>query len=481
MTIHFLYGRRESLTAKSEAYKKAVRKYLEMLGFSQTTDSAVEGSFEDMIFHNPAIGPERKFVIEAKAEDLALTNFQFADELVRYFRLWQDGSPKGAFTFLLFVQAVKKPEEWEKLFGKDNAVAVGQWCKWYNSSAAKKNKHALSSQEIKEIGEFFFNSEVRVANSQRLEMAICEKEDKAAQSISRKAKELLSVVSKRTTPEMKKSTMIMNILPVELPANYHICQANTGNKTEIFEALKDKDIPPFVLKSRSRLMYSFVEFDKANPLIQFAVRKQNTEVTKELQQQNPGLCSEIVNVFLRRIVWNRGILRDKDSDISYYPMPEKTRKIRQVKGPSGKKQWVVKRYAYLQDTKYGKKGATNFYFHRGLMLDTPTYFGNSYIEISPRKYYTRDGSTPIRGEERKRLDLKFRNPQYDRASTRIRLMQFWKFILFEPEKSKAKPEEWLRSFKFGDFLEQKVDWCPNVIARTQTRLWDFGGVESACG
>ena len=391
-------------------------KNLEALGFSQTTDSAVEGSFEDMIFYNPTIAPGRRFVIEAKAEDLALPDFQFADELVRYFRLWQDGSTKGAFNFLLFVQAVKKPENWEELFSKkDNATAAGQWCKSYNASAAKKNKPVLSVQEIKEIGRFFFESEVKVANSQRLEMAICEKEDKAAQSISRKAKELLSVVSKRTSPEMKKSTIIMNILPVELPTHYYICQARTGNKTEIFEALKDKEIPPFVLKSRSRLMYSFLEFDKANPLIDFTVGQQTTALTKELQQQNPGLCSEIVNVFLRRIVYDRGILRDKESDISYYPIQENTKKVRQVKGPNGKKQWVAKRYAYLEDSKFGKKGETNFYFHRGLMLDTPTYFGNPYIEISPKKFYTKDGLTPMDGEKRKKLDLKFRNPQYDRA------------------------------------------------------------------
>ena len=482
MTIHFLYGRRESLTAKAEAYKKVVRKYLETLGFSQTTDSAIEGSFEDMVFYNQSIAPGRRFVLEAKAEDLALTDFRFAEEIVKYYKLWQDGSADGAFNFMFFAQAVKLPEKWESLFSeKDNQIAVNEWCKWYNSSAKKKSKQVLSGLEINEIGKFFFRSDVKVANSQRLEMAICEKEDKSAQSISRKAKELLSVVSKRTVPEMKKSTLIMNILPVALPAYYYVCQASTGNKNEIFEALKDKEIPPFVLKSKSRLMYSFLEFDKPNPLSEYTVGQQTTALTKELQQQNPGLCSEILNVFLRRIVYDRGILRDKESGISYYPMTEKTKKIRQVKGPNGKKQWVAKRYAYLQDSKYGKKGETNFYFHRGLILDTPTYFGNSYIEISPKKYYTSDGTTPMDGEKRKKLDLKFRNPKYDRANTRVRLMNFWKFILFEPEKSRAKPEAWLIQFKFGDFVTQKVDWSPNVIARTQTRLWDFGGAELACG
>src|SRR3989304_7279812 len=451
MTIHFLYGRRESLTAKSEAYKKSVRKYLESLGFSQTTDSAVEGSFEDMTFYNPTIAPGKRFLIEAKAEDLSLTNFKLADELVKYFRLWQSGS-NGGFKFYLFVQAVKEPEKWEAMFENNNTVPVNQWCKWYNASAAKKNKQGLSNQEMKEVARFFSECELTVANSQRLETAICEKEDKAAQSISRMAKELLSVVSKRTAPVMKKSTIIMNILPVELPINYYVCQASTGNKNEIFEALKDKDIPPFVLKSRSRLMYSIVQFDQANPLMQFAVGQQKVEITKTLQEQNPGLCSEIVNVFVRRIVWNRGMLRDKESNMSYFPLPEKAKKIRHVKGPNRRKQWVVKRYSYLEDSKYGKKGETNFFFHRGLKLEISTYFGNSYVEISPKKYYTKDGTTPIDGEARKRLDLNFRNPQYDRANTRMRLMRFWRFILFEPVKSKIKPESWLPMFNFGDFV-----------------------------
>jgi hypothetical protein len=480
MTIHFLYGRRESLTAKAEAYKKAVRKYLESLGFSQTTDSAVEGTFEDMTFYNPTIEPGRRFLIEAKAEDLSLTNFKLASELVKYFRLWL-GRSNGGFKFYFFAQAVKEPERWEALFSEENdAFAIKQWCKWYNSSASKKSKQGLSDHEIKEIGKFFAECKLIVANSQRLETAVCEKEDKATQSISRMSKELLSVVLKRTAPLMKKSNIIMNVLPVELPTKYYVCEANTGNKNEIFEALKDREIPPFVLKSRSCLMYSFIPFDQSNPLTQFAIGQQKAEITRNLQQKNPALCSEIVNVFLRRIVWNRGILRDKDSNISYFPMLEKTKKTRYVKGPNGKQQWVVKRYAYLEDTKYGKKGETNFFFHRGLMLETPTYFGKSYVEISPKKYYTRDGSTPIGGEERKRLDLHFRNPKYDRANTRIRLMRFWRFILFEPQKNKTKPENWLPLFNFGDFVTLKVDWSPNVIERTQTRLWDFGGHDKIC-
>ena len=57
MTIRFFFKRRESLTAKSEVYKKSVRAYLESEGYFQTTDSFIEGSFADMIFHNSSITP----------------------------------------------------------------------------------------------------------------------------------------------------------------------------------------------------------------------------------------------------------------------------------------------------------------------------------------------------------------------------------------------------------------------------------------
>lgn len=480
MTIHFLYGRRESLTAKSETYKKAVRKYLESLGFSQTTESGVEGTFEDMTFYNPTIEPGKRFLIEAKAEELSLTDFKLATELIKYFRLWLKASD-GGFKFWLFAQAVKKPEQWEAIFSENNDVAaVNKWCEWYNASAVKKNKQVLSNQEMERITRFFSECNLTVANSQRLEMAICEKEDKATQSMSRLAKELLAIVSKNTMPVMKKSTVVLNVCPIELPLNYYICQATTGNKNEIFEALRDKEIPPFILKSKSRLMYSFIQFDGTNPLSQFAIGQQKVEITNRLREENPGLCSEIVNVFLGRMIWNRGMLRDKSRDIWYFPMLEKNRKVRQVKGPNGKKQWVVKRYVHLKDTKYGQKGETSFFFHKGLKLRTQIYFGKSYIEILPKKYYTRDGSTPISGEERKRLDLHFRKPQFNRAKTQISLMRFWRFLLFEPEKNNIKPESWLPLFKFGDFVTVKANWSPSAIERTQTRLWDFGGAKPEC-
>jgi len=81
---------------------------------------------------------------------------------------------------------------------------------------------------------------------------------------------------------------------------------------------------------------------------------------------------------------------------------------------------------------------------------------------------------------RKRLDKNFRNPTWDRASNRIRLLRFWRFVLLEPQKNKVKPEPWLGMFKFGNFVSQKVDWYPDVLPRHQKRLWDVVGGRDKC-
>lgn len=218
-------------------------------------------------------------------------------------------------------------------------------------------------------------------------------------------------------------------------------------------------------------MISFVGFDEDNPLTEYAAGKQSIFKTSELQSNNPALCSELVNIHLRRIIWNRGIYRD--ADIFYFPMLDHTKEIRYVEDRKKKQRWIVKKYIHAEDSLYAKKGETNFFFHRGVEIATPTYWSTAYIEVTPRKYYTFDGSTPIEGEIRKRLDSKFRNPLFDRCRTRVGLMRLWKHVLFESSEYAVKPEKWFSAFRFGDFVKQVVDWRPEVIERDQTRALGF--------
>jgi len=479
VTIKFLYSRREALTGRSEAYKKAVRSYLESLGFSQTTDSFVEGTFEDMTFYNPTIAPGREFAVEAKAENLSLKNKKFARELVKYFRLWRSQQPDRQFTFMLFVQGIKdEAKKWERMFSVNNNLSiVYSWCKWYNEKCVKETEPRLKNEEIMDMVKFLAETEVTVGNRIDLETAAAEKEATSATSISRTATMLLKIVDKRRAPIRAKSSLIMNILPITVPDCYYVCKSTAESKKEIYNALEGQMIPPFLYLEKRRSMMSFAEFDGNNPLSRFVNGPISEMKTKELQVNNPTLSSHLVNIHLRRIIWNRGVYRD--GWIFYFPMLDKSKNKRLEMGPNGRKRWVTKKMPHKKDTKYAKKGDINFYFHRAVELRTPTYWGSSYIEITPRKYYTLDGETPIKGEIRKKMDARFRNPTYDRGKTRIGLMKFWKYVLFESKNYVIPPEKWFGKFHFGDFVREQVNWSPKVIGRDQTRLWDFEGLRNA--
>lgn len=475
MPIKFLFGRREALIGKSEEYKKKVRAYLEAQGYSQTTDSIVEGTFEDMVFYNPTISPGRKYVVEIKAHEVSLTSKEFARGLIKYFRLWKALEVERKFGLMLFVEEIKKPKTWELIFSVEkNLTAVSKWCDWYNINCRETDEASLSTEDKEGLSKFFGEIDLTVGNIQGLELATFNKQESSVLSLRRYAQNLFGIVDKRSKPTPRRSTLIMNILPIEVPTYYYECKSSAESKNEIYNALQGQIVPPFIYKEKERVMLSFTSFSENNPLAKYMSGLETKRETRKLQTDTPHLCSELVNVHLRRIIWNKGVYRESKTNLYYFPMRDHTKKEVKVIGPNGKI-WVVKKYLHKKDTTYAKKGEVNFFFHRAIELDTPTYWGISYVQITPRRYYTLDGVKPTDGETRSKIDAKFRGSKFDRSSSRMRLMRFWKFYLFESNKYQISPERWFKDFKFGEFLTSNVDWSPEVIGRNQTRLWDLRG------
>lgn len=472
MTIHFLYGRRESLHGKSEAYKRSVREYLESTGFSQTTDSSVQGTFADMIFVNPTTDPGKRFLIESKAEIISLKSRKLASELMEYFELSQSLGSQGEIGFKLFAQGVIRPTEWESVFSeKDNLDKVRDWCEWYNGKCLAKDEKKLEESVAVQIARFFANSEVIVGNLVDLQQAALDNQMISGLSITKMAKSLLGIVNRRRSPVSTKSRLVMNILPITVPKDYNLCKSTARNKDEIYEGLKGKTIPPFLF-TRNQEILTFSDLDQDDPLHEYMKGPITTLKTAEFQAQNPAFSAQLVNIHLRRIFWNRGIYRDPNAEIFYFPILDKTSERREILDHRGAKRWVVRKITYARDTQYHKAGETNFFFHRGVELRTPTYWEHSFAELIPRRYYTLDGEHWTDGEVRARIDRKFRNPKYDRSKTRLGLMKFWRFNLFESGFVRT-PEKWFDKFRFGNLVTDTVPWSPRVIGRSQMSLWDF--------
>ncbi len=451
-----------------------MRSYLESLGFSQTTDSYVEGTLADMVFYNPVIAPGTQFIIEIKADELTLKSKIMAREFVATFRKWQSQTPDERFTFWLFIQGLKRPKTWESLFSEVNDIEeVRNWCDWYNEKCRNEDEAEIKTQDIKAIAKFFATSRVTVANHIELELAVAEKGKTSISEISRYAQKLLNVVERRKSPIKTKSKLIMNILPIKVPEKYFTCKSNAGSKREIYDCLEGKIVPPFLFNYVSKTITSFSKYDENNPLTEFCTGSINDLKTKNLQIENPTLAAQLIHIHLRRIIWNKGIWYDSAARIFYSPIFDETKNVRLETNYTGNKLWVTKRYVYQKDTEYAKKGDTNFYTHRGFELNTPTYWGESHIEINPRRYYTLNGKNPIEGKIRSKIDARFRKTHWNRSKIRLRLMKFWKYFLFESKEWAISPEQWFEKFVFGEFLTEMVRWSPRVVGRDQTLLWDY--------
>lgn len=82
------------------------------------------------------------------------------------------------------------------------------------------------------------------------------------------------------------------------------------------------------------------------------------------------------------------------------------------------------------------------------------------------------------GKIRDKIDRKFRNPNWDRSGTRLGLMKFWKYLLFESEYVKP-PEKWFNDFEFGNYESKEVNWSPEVIGRNQRSIWEYNGEDTS--
>lgn len=265
----------------------------------------------------------------------------------------------------------------------------------------------------------------------------------------------------------------MNIIPIKVPTNYFSFKTKARTIDDIY-AKKLGETPFIFERGLHNEILTFAPIDEQNPLKEFVNGEIRTLKTTDFQEQNPTLSASLIHTHLRRIFWKRGIYRDKFSNILYYPMIDKTRERLEMTDKKGNKRWVVKKLLRTKDTPFHKKGEINFYFHRGVEFRTPTYWGNSFVEVIPRRYYTFDGETVMDGKIRDKIDRKFRNPNWDRSGTRLGLMKFWKYLLFESDYVKP-PEKWFNDFEFGNYESKEVNWSPEVIGRNQRSIWEYNG------
>ncbi|MCX9012281.1 MAG: hypothetical protein OIN66_14315 [Candidatus Methanoperedens sp.] len=463
MPIIRICRERESLTYTGEAFKNAVRQYLESLGYSQTTDSYIEGHLQDMVFVNRDVDPGRLFYVEAKATKVSLRQKDFCGELMDYLFLWLRMPRENRFKLLIFIQEESNPRWWDAILGNEiDETMLREWIEENKFHLSDKKQLEFEDYPWIEMLSFFKETYAYTGPAYRLEIASEEKRKTSAISPPRKAKSLLEESERRNNLINEKCELVSNLLRIELPEYITIIKSKYKHAEEIWGSFDH----PFKLEGN--ILYTFCPPDKSlfNGI---ALGEPETLETRTLMSSNHQRLVTLINYHLNKILRFRGMRKYKDVYF-FEPFYDDNKIVdRYIDAMNGKPRRVARP---IFDNKNNSE--LNYVFHSAVRVNAKIYWDHFYVQISPVRHYTSDGRIPIEGENRDRLDRYFRNPLYNRNSTYLSKIKFWKYYLFERESEDQSMNCWFKRFKFGDFESIGVLGIPQSLDKEQRSLSEYG-------
>ena len=156
MTIHSIGKTRESLNWSSENYKEAIRDYLDTRGYSQISDSFIEGDLADMVFINPSLSVGEKTLVESKATSISSTDEKLAIEVVKYLVEWLKLDPQERFKLLIFAKRITKKVDFGKYYGSDsNKKYVQSLIDKVKEKLYESDREILEEADFKDVFNFF--------------------------------------------------------------------------------------------------------------------------------------------------------------------------------------------------------------------------------------------------------------------------------------------------------------------------------------
>jgi hypothetical protein len=473
MPIYRVGRERESLMYTGEAYKGAVRRFLESMGYSETTDSYIEGHLPDMVFYNKDIDPGREFWVEAKASRIGPSNKAFRKELLSYLRLWLDLGHERNFRFLIFIQEEQKRSRLDPLFGDSIEVEfIDEWLKKGRSLISNDDWNVISNAPSTRIYPFFQETKVWIGPAYKLEIAAEKRAAESKLSPSRKAKELLGESERRNHLIESRSNLAMNFIEIELPKRYLSIASGFKRIEDIWKRTSESIQPPFAFDGKR--ICTFCSEEDMEPMKNVISGQPRFLKTADLLANNTQELTRLVNFHIDKIARCQGL---RKHTFKYYSLPEFTEreeiKARVVKSHTGRNRTITSPvFEEVEDS--GSVSRRLYYvFHRAVEIPSSILWGRVCVLILPSFHFTKDGKAPITGINRDRLDRKYRNPVYNRSRTFLSWTRFWKYHIFDRPFSNPTYENWFKDFGFRDLESFQVIGVPKSIDKTQSLMWEY--------
>jgi hypothetical protein len=468
MSILILGKEREAHIFTSESYKTSVRKYLESQGYFQTTDAFVEGSLEDMVFFNQNIQPGKEFWVEAKAQNVSLTDKNFSIELIRYYLKWIKLEKERRFKLLIFLQNIQKPQRWKFFFENRDEKLIDEWLKTILDDVNKEEAEEFNSTKKENFLIFLSDLQIIVSDARTLDNASKEKTKTSALSPKRKAKSLLDESERRNRIIQEKCELISNLVKFEYPPILFLYKTKFKNIEDIWKISSDSTLPPYILEGN--YLYSFCNQEQFHMLNDYFIGKPTEIYSKDLLLTNPSQLIKIINFHLEKIARCKDLKKYSDNIYFFSKKVENIDEFEDYRTHSytGKNIQVIKA---MYDKNEGSR--INFLIHRAVLMKSSLIWEKPYITILPIRHFTTDGRKAIEGENKSRLDSKFRKSAYNRSLDYLRFSLFWKYYLFEKDFKNEIFAKWFEKFKFKGFERFELMGIPESIAKDQRFLEDW--------
>ncbi|MGC1120012.1 MAG: hypothetical protein WBA22_02860 [Candidatus Methanofastidiosia archaeon] len=373
------------------------------------------------------------------------------------------------FKLKIFLQGASKITKWKLVFGEPvDREFIDEWL--------SKNKSAVSEEVWRNIGgvprdtvySFFQETEIYIGPAYKLEIIAEEKQRTSAISPDRKSEELLKELERRNHLIEKKSNLVLNLVRIEVPRTYVRVRSTCKSIDEIWSILSESLLPPFYFDGIN--ICSFCSMENLTPLKKVMVGNPKCLETSTLLSENPLELTKILNLHLDKFVRSRGLRRYERDTYFLTPIISGKGKAedRIIRSYTGRDRRVARPIFEKIDEK-----SLYYVYHQAVRVSAKILWDDIYIQISPMRHFTDDGWTSIEGENKDRLDRKYRNPLYNRSKTYLSWTRFWKYYIFNQPFNDPLYSAWFKDFKFEGFVTFQVMGIPKPIDKSQMLVIDY--------
>ncbi len=478
---------REALTWGAEAYKAAVRRYMEATGFAQTIDSYVEGTVEDMVFAPAGPLVMSKVHVEAKDTELSLTDEEFRHEVAHHLKTWLRLHHAARFDFFVFARGLRNLPKWRAVFREPTVEGISDFLQ-LDSNGVEASLKELVEARWPEVLTFFTRTIVIRGTVEKLQRAAEKKEESSLGTPARWAEELSKRMDRRTSVGSEGDTLVANMAMVRFPKPLVIAEVTSDYFEELTDQLGIQGTPPCKMIARRKLLtFGTNEVLEALASVR-AGRVQNVSL-ESVKMDDPGAIVSLIHQYVGKIAILKGA-RCEEGEFYFQPpivdglpQPFVVPGIKDNEVSLAEPKFKVNRKsrdppAATELSVGAGRQKLNFVFHVGFRFRVEEVWGAHHVAFIPHRVYTKDGVHKLPSKVVTKIDKSFRDSQYNRAPAQLTKLQATVDYLFSrPAIWRGHAPRWYDVLQL-DYPElgANPDKVARALLRVQTRWKPTPGV-----